>query len=206
MRSGGRLGQSEGMYPCRQASGVPSSIPDFSTGRAMRSIPRWRLAPLQPEGLRSKTEGLDHGAYENAECGYRVEACGLSGPGADRQGHVGHARHAWRRYAGGQDRAPGGRARVAPGCHRPRRRRCMRCIITRSMWRCCRFRRGLKASGSPGEGGRASSTFRWPGFQKWSGVPPRLPARGREQCPRHPWLCGPVGRSGGWLFESAGYQ
>jgi malate synthase len=80
-------------------------------------------------------------------------ATGLPGQGADRQGHVGGARHDGQ-HAGDQGRPPEGRREHPPGCRRRRRRCCTPCTTTRSTCLAAERdgrRRSRRRDGAPAE-------------------------------------------------------
>ena len=122
-----------------------------------------------------------------------------SRPCADRQGHVGHARHDGG-DARAERRAAGRPAPIPPGYRHPPRRRCTRRIITRSM----SFRRQQRACVAAAREPRRHS-------HRAGGARRQLVAGGsaagtRQQRPGHPRLCGALDRPGRRLLESARHQ
>ena len=136
-------------------------------------------------------------AYEDQQRRYRP-ALRPARQGADRQGHVGHARpdgrRCWRRRSPTRRPAP-----TPPGCPRPPPRRCTRCTTTRS----------TSPRGRTELAGRARAAARRPADHS-AGRPAELVARGRpagarQQLPGHPGLRGALDRPGRRLLQGAGH-
>ena len=83
-------GQPRGVHPRGEGRGSSSSTPASSTAPATRSTPRWRRAPVDPQGG-DASDAAWYTAYEdrNVDVGPRLRP---ARPRADRQGHVGDAR------------------------------------------------------------------------------------------------------------------